>query len=76
MKVGDFVRWKSTIALNNGHLALSNDKGIVVGFSDNKRAARVVWNDGRAGEYVVKALTRTVGDVGGAVADKRGGVAA
>lgn len=64
MKIGDFVRFASRIVHANSHMALSNERGMVVSMTADKRTATVVWPDGAKGDYRVKNLTRTVGVIG------------
>lgn len=68
MKVGDFVRFRSEIIRANSHLALTSDKGVLVRFTDEKhRNAEVVWSDGDHGEFRVKDLAVTKGDMNSAI---------
>lgn len=70
-KVGDFVRFKSEIMLANPQIALTGDKAIVVGFTDDGKVARVVWSDGQQGEYRRDKLARCEGKVGAVVGSPR-----
>lgn len=58
-QVGDFVRFSSKIMLENSHLALTGDRAIIVGFSEDRKIARVVWEDGDAGQYPTNKLVKT-----------------
>jgi hypothetical protein len=61
--VGQIVRFKSSIQAEHGGI-LSLERGIVVGFSADKRKTDVVWNDGERGTYWTRDLARMPGTVG------------
>lgn len=64
LRVGDFVRWNSTVTEKNAHLALSTERGLIVSVDIKAKTVDVVWPDGERHTHSMNVLARSEGTVG------------